>query len=371
MERLQVYCARNPIKIESSYNAPVGSILSAIIYTKDNSGNFTLPVNADAPLLSTKIKVGNFSFQIEKLLSNSILFTNSGYSTSIASRVFPLILPVKIKYQLVNSTEAAVWSDIIYITNCKIKRADWKKFGDQFLKNGFISNSYLKFLSTAPAIKSTSFASKEYLYFMFNINPSPAMKLMAEIFTNTSQKHIVLDNITPQQYQVFEFDVSASKVYSMAGNSIITSFRYNIYLADSNGNQISEKRMFVLDPVQNEDEELLLFRNLLGVWDTVRLIGRKTISQEVQRLTFEDENYQRTDYFQEAFEKITLRTGNLDHGFLEYLGLELLVSPEIYLVRDGNFTRLNCLSNSIETYNPTNAYESAAIEFRINETETF
>lgn len=367
--RTAVFLTKNPIFYARDYNESFGSTAQAIIFVQDSEGNFTIPLNLDAPLLCTSFGQ-NYQFSLNQILNSSSVFEKIPYpeSENLFRAFDNVIKQYQVQTKILGTVEAPEVSETFLAMKGKIEKNYYKTFGLNLAQTFMdVQIGRLRgFLSNAPVLKRTSLKSTEFLNFACNINPLPeVIQIVAYVIDTFGRSQIILyDTITPIQNQVLEINVSYNKIRELANADLE---RYKIHLQEPNGNKISEPRTYIIDPVEYEDEEEILFKNLFGVWDSARVLARRTEGKEAERLTFENENYERFDYFQQGYDKFTVRTGPMEQGFLSYLAEELIFSPEIYFKN----ARVNCLTNSLEVYNPVAYIESAALEFRAAQTDIY
>jgi len=370
--RTPVYCTRNKIYYTQDFNETFGSTCQAIIFVQDSAGNFTIPLNPDAPLISTNYGQSEYTFSIDQVLGASNIFEKvpAPEPENTVRFLDNFLVPYKVQTKILGSSVAAAMSSTFLAINAKIKADHYFHFKDGSTAGQNFMEDYIGgkqgFLNNAPTIKTTSLKATELLSFAFNINPCPpVIQIVAYIVDINNQKSkLIVDKLTVSENDVLEMNVSYTKIRQL---SQVDLKRYIIYLQDESGNKISDDKMYYIDTVENEDEEQILFKNLFGVWDSIRLLSNRSESKEVERLSFENEYNESIDYYQRGTTKFTFRTGPLERGYLKYIGEELLFSPEIYY----QGLRINCTTNSLEVFNPVAHTEGAALEFTLATSQQF
>ncbi len=287
-----------------------------------------------------------------------------------------LILSFIVRTKTYDPADASKDSEIFIILNGKLKNRYFNLFEHNFLSiinnsGKFSTKAQTKsFLTTAPIEKITDVNIPEYLYFLTNIQDCPSEINLKAIITYTDQttEVIVLEQLTEiVMNNILLFNVSASLIISKA-NSLKEVFEYAIYLTDNQGNIISEKRVYIIDPQTHELTYNLLFRNNLGTFDTLRCTGERDEYLDFQVDSIETQSTV-IDYYSEAVTKLNFRTGNLAANWLTYLVEELTASKEIYWLRGIERIRLAHAGKSLKTYDPTKTQDTAIFEFRIAQTE--
>jgi hypothetical protein len=371
--RTSLLAVRNPIHYDllATLEENRDGAKQAVIYVPDFSGNFSTPINLEAPLLAS-IRQNYYHFRVDTILKNAGLFPQTTLPPDdyMVRNLQNFVVPYRVKTQKLNDPATIVESETYFLINAKVKRQIYQAFQQSYFEQKFGEEKY--FLNNF-RLKRTSKNSLEYLTFVFNIDPCPTdIRIEANvILNNDTQKVVVLETMNLlRQYQTIEINASFKKIAELAQTSDIQ--RYYIQIMDNNTNQaISCRQGFFVDINQDESEQQILFKNLFGAWETIRLMGDYTQTQEVQRQSFENEFYQTLDYHQESFQKIILRTGLLDQTWLQYIGDELITSKEIYWVTPTEKIRLKCQTESLPVYNANEPTETAEIEFRIAQTETY
>ena len=233
------------------------------------------------------------------------------------------------------------------------------------------------FLNVAPHQKMTSEKAPEYLTFLFNFLPCPTDVSIKFVVTRLDQPNEVIPyeklNLVAQN-QTIEINASLSKVKQL---TTIADDIYSYFVTIHEIKEDNTEKIIALSNhyypdynTQPEDEQVVIFRNQLGVWETQRFLGASTASQEISRKNFVNTNNEEITYHSDFYEKIILRTGNLEQSWLRYIGEELITSSEIYLIRDDMKIRLQCTTDSLVIQEDQNYEEFAEIEFRFAQTET-
>lgn len=211
-----------------------------------------------------------------------------------------------------------------------------------------------KFLTWQPDNKWIGTDQPEYLYFLNNLNPSPAKILLrAELFFEDGGSEYItvqtLNIVIPMS--TYSFPVGVPAIPQLADHDKVIT-HYRVWLSNESGFRISDTRMYYIDSTYRPYSRYLLFSTSLGGFDTIRCVGSgslrgsytKTSSQRYPALD-SDPAYSEIVVSRVIGEKgLVVGTGFLSKEQREYLE-ELLFAREILSVeKDGH--RAMYLSNS-------------------------
>jgi hypothetical protein len=146
-----------------------------------------------------------------------------------------------------------------------------------------------KFLNFAPKNKLISFTQREILYYFCPV-PVRLLRLFVKAYftdgTNSSDtlvKTIALNDDTNYQNAIIEIfsGYAVLGIGSINVNKIVSY--YQVWVADVNSLRLSEIRRFTLDKNFNEFERYFIYRNKLGLYETLRTTGMSYARLETEK----------------------------------------------------------------------------------------
>lgn len=342
-----------------SFTAPSEGRYQAVLYQMIGTA-MENPINLNFPLISDTINLEG-GFQIDSLLSQHSRFAANllPVSNELFWKVENLILPIQIEITQVNGTEKNR-SEIFYVYNGRIPQESFVVQGHDFL-----SHKMDPFLNTAPTQKSISKFSQEFLYFKA---PEAADLLTVTVLISyrdgSNQEVVFLSLNNVKKHDVFGLNVGFEAVETFAN----FSKQIDSYKVIARINQKTFIRTYNLEKQSPDQEESLVFLNCFGVYDTIRLKGQITHTNEVNALNFETDSGL-VDYLIENFDKISFRSGILEPSWMKYYKENLLNSKSVFWKKNKDLIPLNSLNKSITIQDPNKALDSLQLEYRISYTE--
>ncbi|GAB3802964.1 hypothetical protein GCM10028819_32120 [Spirosoma humi] len=196
-----------------------------------------------------------------------------------------------------------------------------------------------QFLTWQPDAKSVSQYQPEYLYFLLNCSPVPALinRRLQVNYPDGRSDVRTLDTLSGAA-----INQVVCVPAGMAPNGLVNDVAsYQLWLSDGNNNRISQVRTFIVDNKEQAQERFILFENSLGGFDTLRILGQGSESTTVRRTLVDiDPQTAAIDAAQlrviqvDGEQSLTVSTGYFTRqgsGWARYLE-ELLLSKSIYLV---------------------------------------
>ncbi len=230
-----------------------------------------------------------------------------------------------------------------------------------------------RFLTNQPNRKIVDKAHREFLYYL--ITPEQGATTLAleyEIFYEDGSTKV----IEPEGNAIVYFSGTkticfptgyyAIEEHEEEDNSIE---KWTVRLINQAGKSISERRVFVLADEQDMPTHYLLFRNSYNVFDTIRFDGISTefFDSDSQTAVSNDTLYELNN---EGFTRISINTGRLLPGWINYLR-ELMLSGEIYLLRNGVLTKVVKQNNKLNMIDYSKINDSTTLEFRLANTNYY
>ena len=209
-------------------------------------------------------------------------------------------------------------------------------------------DTHKRFLTWQPNGKKVSRLQEEYLFFYFKTAPA-GNKFKCKYYICYDDE-AGTENLEEQA--TWTTGVTAGDIYSIPagpGHGGINLYepakairKYQLFLVDGDGNQVSEIRSFQVDNFNHPNERFFMFENSLGGIDTLRTTGQGSKSSQVefeisenilpynydvQQGQFRQGNYSMRNTYE-------LSTGHLSKAYADYLQ-EFLMSPKRYVLRNG------------------------------------
>ncbi|PWK27162.1 hypothetical protein LV89_01977 [Arcicella aurantiaca] len=368
-----ILSARNPLLYPLAVqNEPAITLRQAVIYIQSVAGgDFDLPINANAPLITIN-RNNTYNFNLQAILQDNPHF-QSVARPSLLSFTAQKLVNFSLDYQIqskIVSQDVITKSETFTAINAKIARKKWNADGQNALKNR-LGNNGIMFLQGGPRYRIISESSHSFLYFLFNLDPCPeGVAVVADFFdadfsSISSVKYSEIHEL--KQNDVYQLNVSLPKLRDIVPPdfSHYSITLYNVNEAGVLGEQFSESFFFYLDEsITDLPERTIYFKNLFGVWDTFRISEGITTTTEYSREVFANENLETIDNSVQLSTKLAIPTGVLSQGWLSYLSEDLCTSKDIFYVDDTETVRLKSVMQSLETdsFNPN---EQTILEFEI------
>lgn len=212
-----------------------------------------------------------------------------------------------------------------------------------------------RFLTWQPDHKRVLPDQPEYLYFLANQQPAPAvLRLRAELtYTDGSMEVVTLF----EQTEVTSMSVYCLPVGPIMLGTMRPSVRqYAVWVSDEGDNRLSDVRTFLIDSTYYPQTRYLLFDNSLGGFDTLALTGRgteklSTKRAEAERGTAVDGRAtfaERIVTGSESRRELTVHTGYLRPDERTWL-VELALAQQVFLVSDrGHIPVLSRAENYVQ-----------------------
>lgn len=231
-----------------------------------------------------------------------------------------------------------------------------------------------RFLTNQPTRKKTTIKSQEWLYFLNNYEDT-ITEIVAKVkvvFDDDSEAEKYILSQKKVKNALYAIDVSYRHIFRetvIPQGRYIRSYVISLYnkVEPNTYTQISEEREFqVITP--SDSDIHIVFRNSLGTFDPIRLVGNQKQTQEIDYANFENEDGVYTSDVTYN-RKISMTLGEFEQNWLNYLQ-ELTISKEIYLRSNGSYQRLVCLTKSLPYFDSGKPTDETNIEFRFAENET-
>jgi len=359
MTYLPVYFAKN----NYYYAFPFGdaSYLQAVLFNSDTA------LNPLAPMLAGSIS-DYYKFNLKEVLSTASIFPKIELSNlpTNGHANLKLVKTIKVRTNPFGSNAYSFSADFHFLSASITPLLE-----DVYGQN--LSVNYLgakkKFLSNSPKKKLTDSNCQEWLYFLNNISENVTdFTLNIRVFKKDYQQVIFTETLVSEKYDILTFNTAWQRIkttYNL-GDEVI---RYDCFLT-ANNEIISETKTYYIDHYPPEEVEVLYFKTRFGLFDSIRFLGSKTLSNEYEHLSFETPAEQ-IDYLTTTQTKVLFRTGELIQGWLEYLADELLSSQEIYWdYQLEQKVKLSKTATSITYLDPTDVSDDIELEFKFAKIST-
>jgi len=207
-----------------------------------------------------------------------------------------------------------------------LEEAD-SSFYDQML-------SLKEFLTQQPRTKTIDLLQKEFLYFYFFDIDVTTIKLQVDLYF-TDGTHLLIPTTSSlaasgAQYNVLQLMtgyVDMNIAYNESQQHK-TALYYDVWLTDQADAAISEKMRYVLDRKYYLNRYEFIFKNHLGVYDTVLLTGKQEFSTKFTREFFEKLT-RLTQTKPDIVTEYTVSTGFLNRDTKEWLQA-MAASVDVY-----------------------------------------
>lgn len=319
-------------------------------FTSENSGIITLDISD----FLQKTMNGHFTFpslaskysQIHNILAPFQVFAYEQYGTPPTEK-------------------AGLFSPILYYLQGKLGNFRQGELND--LRKTFL-NKLLEtgmFLTFAPAIKTTDIYAPERLYFIFMTIGNYTLKIK-QYYSDGSTDIRDFISFLVIQYEVREFFISYDKIRTNAPKKLL---KWDVYLTEAGGSTVSEVRTFVIDYAYQNHARYFIFKNSLGVYDTIRTTGKATKKfkndKEIIRIPL-PLNFSEIDRQENQISNVTTTTYNINSGYLskeESDNFQQFVdSDDVYWIKRNKAYPVTLQNNSRtasedEEFNPSSEFD--------------
>lgn len=352
---LTLYTAKNPILISKGGLGSTAQTLQGIVYQKnDFDGAFTIPLNANAPLIAEREAI-QFHFDVSPVLATAFPETSILPSNITFRKRLKSVQEFCLKTRDYDNPAEAETEERFFAINAFL--------GFSQPEDYFYTKSFNGILTQSPLIKKTSLKSQEYLSLLINLSPKPTkISLILSYKTTINQKVSVIDiteNIN--EYDVYDFDVSPR---NLPIQDLDLEY-YQLQFVDQDNKPLSAKFMYLLRPQLEQDYTSIVFLNSLSSYETFDFHGFTEQNQESAAETFTNSNYVKKQYYIEITEKVKLRTDPLLRFWKPYLVSELAKSQAVFWKIGEKLYPIINISNSIKKDDAFETEEILEIEFEI------
>ena len=359
---LPLYFARSP------YIHQEGGLGSTDIYRQCfvNSIGINAILNVDFPMISANQGIKGFTYDVSDILNNHEIFEQltadqlPKNGVQILRNVTQLVV---FETQGIDKQKAI--SEPYWFLNAMVP-PDYMEAEFGFYKQTFDKSQGL--LTNRNHSVLTDVNCPQYVYYCNTLETTPT-ELTLKCFVrrkNGTSETVVIQKVTNLLlYDILCGNVSLSKLPNPETISYYTAF-----FAESDAVTVNKPAHFLPDRNNPETVTYLLFRNLYGIFETLRCTGETSVNYEYEHQVF-DSNSKQIDYSTQAHEVYIFNTGEVSSQELKFLAQELMTSPEIYLITDLGNVQLSKTTKSMMLYDPSKPYDSATFEMRKAKTDTF
>jgi len=221
------------------------------------------------------------------------------------------------------------------------------------------------FLSWHPTEKTISKWQPEKLFFLNYLKTNYLNVYIDLIYSDNSTDTILLKQITSGNYDVLEICCGHDILGLQYLDKSVSS--YKIYVKDTRGDIISEIRRFVIDDSFQEFEQVFLFLNSLGVYESLRTTGiiSKTNLFEhnlIDQVIIDNENiYRKQNNFQTWMqETFQVNSGWITKDQVNWFN-DFIFSTDRYILED--FNKVDILVTSTKVFQHKDDERLYFIEF--------
>ena len=234
-----------------------------------------------------------------------------------------------------------------------------KSVYDMIVDNGM-------FLTLAPLEKSIDIYSPEKLYFLFAAAGTFYL-LSKEYYSDGTTAEVQREVIQAADWEIRELFVSYSKIYSSPMKQLV---KYEIYLHDQAGSNISEKRTFTIDYRYQNFARYFIFKNQFGVYECLRTTGKATKTLDIVKdfvnnplpYDFTDLSWGNKQISETDTATYKVNTGYIQDKYWADWVKTFLTSAETYWLKKGIAYPVNILAGKNQVsqdgdYNPFQEFE--------------
>lgn len=304
-----------------------------------------------------------FRFFVESLLKRNVLLT-----PSLPNRLNKNITEVQnyvAKVRLAYRTSPVVYSSVIDVIGGGSSNVD--------ILNEIAVKK--RFLTHQPNKKVVDMQQLDWLYWLHDVSnyneTITTLSVMYDISYDDGTSAVLRGKsaVISNSVMVFCIPTGYWAVAEMEQNSknIVS---WGVSLVDNNNVTISEKRQYILAPVQDLPAKYLHFRNSFNVFDSLRFDGSYAESFESTSQIATNAQNENFEYDNEGFRTVKINTGRLGRGWLSYLK-EVLLSEEVYMKEGDFYVKVVKANKNIGGIDTSKRDDVAVLEFRIAKTESY
>lgn len=301
----------------------------------------------------TLVAEGAF-FEIENILHSLVKPAVPVWGQNDILPVSDLVVPWRYKTRVENDGVLVPGTDktsaVEYVIRAGLNEHHYEAWKDGFWVD-FLKKGFLTWKPTRVVLPD----EPVFLYFLNNISPTPAavklrvFRWYVEGHEDTEPETILVQST--QYMSVYSIPVNLSLiagVYNHIGDGPVPVrsevAKYMVWLTNEEGKVVSDMVTFVVDRTKYEDVRFIVFRNSLGGYDTLPIVGSVTESLKVTKDISEVYRpYGAPASFSETVinevtgrKELILNTGWLSKAEREWLQ-ELAVSEDVYIATDRDY----------------------------------
>jgi len=250
--------------------------------------------------------------------------------------------------------------------------SQYKKFNTSFYQE-FIEKH--KFLTWQPDSKKMNINDTEKLYFYSTYDEE--VKFVISYTTTSSINENTLAQFQIEGNAIYEITLCPKEFTFLEQSEKDNLISFDIYIVRPNSEQVqlSEKRTFHIDKTYHNNSKQFIFKNSLGLYDTIRLLGITEEKSEFEHIIYHSDKISKklTDFN----EIHTTNSGLLSLTYqkpdlaLDYFN-EIFLSEDVYIVDKYRIVRpILITSNSKKGLVSNKFLHSFEIEYLFDEKNTF
>jgi len=358
-----VYFARSPYFFQEGGLGSPDTYRQATIKKIDED---LLVLNQDYPLISANGGVKGFNYNLSDILANNPVF----------NQVLPLYLPEngisrhayyarQLTVITIGADKNPYISDPLVFINAKVPswylKEEWN-----FYKSNY--DAFQTCLTNRNHGILTDMYCPQYIYYLNTLEDTPTeLNLKVLIRRKNGDTETVtlatIEQLSP--YDLISGNVTLSKLPTPE-----TIEYYQAYFTQSDNARVNTAQTYIVDRINPERVTYLMFRNLYGLFETLRCTGETAINYEYEHQNFDASNIL-IDYATQGNEVYTFNTGEISASELRFLNFELMTSPEVYLLTEAGNILLSKKTKSSMIYDPSKPTDTAVFEFRKAKTDIY
>lgn len=242
-----------------------------------------------------------------------------------------------------------------------------------FLAN-YCTNAEVLCLTKQPRTKVVATDQPEWLYFYLDDDTSNIKVLVDVTFDNGSTAPLDSQYIagTTTGKKIYRFAVGYGQLELAGMSSVLQVVSWQARVVNGAEVPITETFTYYLDYRNYEVETTLLFENYFGAMDTLRCTGQVVEGIEASAIdaigvldpAYAEADGNMTQWQNNSRDKLTIYTGHKTQDEIRWLR-ELVDSPSIYMIENGNWVRLWLNKEAFDEVTRTNqALNGFALEFK-------
>jgi hypothetical protein len=267
-------------------------------------------------------------------------------------------------------------TDILYALNGGLKRKDYL---DNTFLDDIITGTSAKFLTWYPTTKEITKQQQDFLHFISVDDGDTVirLKVVATLIDGTTEnKEVAISS--NDLYDAYIIPVGYEYINSLNFSKEIVAYNVHIYLPDLMTNPVrSETRTFnIIDtPLL---AKYFIFKNSLGVFESIMFNGEKTLSTEINKetseriLAFDDDETTNKKVVSHVTYTPSYKvyTGFKSQADLNHF-IEFLKSEEVYEQMDDYWKPVYVNTKRVKLYGEQNFVESVAVEIMENSEKNY